>query len=110
MIIKREIDGALHEFELTAEEMRGAFYEQERAFDGEDIYLYLENFADGPEDEWFEKKYGVPFNFIEQNLSAIVAEKREYEDNGLIWHAAVDTALTSVTGRKKRADERAEVK
>lgn len=97
MKIQREVNGMMVEFELTPEELSGAYNEQQHLFDVQDIKDKIEGEMDPGE---FEEEYGVPADLVLQNdalLNEIARESRHNQDHyGQEWQYARDDAIREV--------------
>ena len=95
MKIKRIIDGKEYSFELTSEEMRNAYYEQQHFFDTEDVRSYISDMPEEFKEYSIQKESEILDN--EELLSRIAYRKRKYvDDYGMLWSVAVHEALKDV--------------
>ena len=91
MKIKREVNGQTVEFELTHEEMRDAFFEQQEAFDAQDIEMLVENFSE----EDFIEIYGLSPSVVLENVEEIGSRmRRNIEKYDMDWESARDEAVS----------------
>lgn len=102
MKITREINGQVIEIELTAEEVRSAYYEKEYEQDVQDVKTLLESL----DAEWFYEKYQVPLNWVYNNeelVESIAVEMRENIDkHDMHWDAARDNAVKDIIAKHVR--------
>lgn len=92
MTITREIDGKTYTFELTEQEQRSCFEEQQRKYDENDVEYFIKDYFDDA------KEFSEVFEMTpEQALSwkeKIASRKRKYQDEyGDIWSEAVRAAI-----------------
>ena len=100
MKIKRTVAGKEYEFELTSEELRKAYYEQEHFYDIKDVINYISDMSKEEFKERF-KEYSIQEESDlldnEELLSRIAYRKRKYiDDYGMIWSEATREALNDV--------------
>lgn len=89
-----------YEFELTSEELRNAYYEQEHLYDIKDVINYISDMSKEEFDKEF-KEYSIKSESElldnEELLSKVAYRKREYiDDYGMLWSEAVREALNDV--------------
>lgn len=97
MKIKRNCGGAIGELtiDLTAEELRAAYYEQEHLFDVEDVRIFLNDM----DDEDFAD-YGVSRLEMLEHIDDVAGRKRHYIDKyDMGWEAATEEAVRFCLGR-----------
>ena len=86
MKITREVNGQTVEFELTHKEMMDAFFEQQEAFDVQDIEELVGIFSE----EDFIEIYGLSQSVVLENAKEIGPRMRENMD----WGTARDEAVS----------------
>ena len=93
MKIKREINGTVHEFELTSNELFEAYYEQEHKFDVDD----MEDLICGLENEYVLEVYGVSAERFRELEPEMAYEKRRLMDKyDMAWNDARDEAVDRI--------------
>ena len=91
MKITREINGQTVEFELTHKEMLDTFFEQQEAFDAQDIEMLVENFSE----EDFIEIYGLSPSVVLENVEEIGSRMRKnIEKYDMDWESARDEAVS----------------
>lgn len=99
MKITREINGTLHEITLTDDELRAAYWEQQQLFDEADIQTIIDECDDDPEQ--FLLSHGSPIEQVKSNITRIALEKRHFENQGMGWSDAIETAIQYVLRRNE---------
>ena len=98
MKIKREINGTVHEFELTSNELCEAYYEQEHKFDIDDV----DDLICGLDDEYVLEVYGVDAERFRELEPEMAYEKRRLMDKyDMAWNDARDEAVDSILEKYK---------
>lgn len=91
MKITREVNGQTVEFELTHKEMVDTFFEQQEAFDAQDIEMLVENFSE----EDFIEIYGLSPSVVLENAEEIGSRMRKnIEKYDMDWESARDEAVS----------------
>jgi hypothetical protein len=91
MKITREVNGQTVEFELTDKEMLDTFFEQQEAFDAQDVVMLIEHYSE----EEFVEKYGVSPTVILENSGEIGSRMRRNIDKyDMDWESARDEAVS----------------
>ena len=91
MKITREFNGQAVEFELTHDEMMRTFFEQQEAFDAQDVKALTENFSE----EDFIEIYGLSPSVVLENAEEIGSRMRKYMDKyDMNWESARDEAVS----------------
>lgn len=99
MKITREINGTLHEITLNDDELCAAYWEQQQLFDEADVQTIIDEYDDDPEQ--FLLAHGSPIEQVKANIAEIALEKRYFEDQGMGWRDAIDTAIQYVLRRNE---------
>ena len=95
MNITREINGVIHEIELTDNELYQAYLEKEFQFDRMDV----EDVFDGISDDDLIEAYGVGFDAIAPLIDEMAEQKRRNMDKyDMSWDYARDDAIRYVLG------------
>lgn len=93
MIIKREVNGTVHEFELTDDERLNAYEEQQHMYDRTDVrdhFLFME-------ESDLIASYGKTMAGIEASFDDIAYEMRRNIDKyDMAWTAALDEAIGDI--------------
>lgn len=102
MIIKRTFESPFmqpqeFEIELTAEELRQAYYEQQAEFDASDMRYYLEEIEDFLLDRRISKEKIKKLNSASDELGAEL--RRQIDKYDMSWVDARSVALSSVAVR-----------
>lgn len=93
MTISRLIDGKEYKFELTEQELRDAYAEQEAIYDEMNVKEYLFPY----DDEYFEQNYGLTVEQVEEKISEIAAElRRNLDKYDMRFEDAMDTAIATI--------------
>lgn len=91
MKITREVNGQTVEFELTHKEMMDTFFEQQKAFDAQDIEMLVEDFSE----EDFIEIYGLSPSVVLENAEEIGSRMRKNIDKyDMDWGTARDEAVS----------------
>jgi len=91
MKITREVNGQTVEFELTHNEMMDTFFEQQKAFDAQDIEMLVEDFSE----EDFIEIYGLSPSVVLENAEEIGSRMRKNIDKyDMDWETARDEAVS----------------
>ena len=91
MKITREVNGQTVEFELTNKEMMDTFFEQQKAFDAQDIEMLVESFSE----EDFIEIYGLSPSVVLENAEEIGSRMRKnIEKYDMDWESARDEAVS----------------
>ncbi len=103
MVIKRTFESPFmqpqeFEIELTAEERRQAYYEQQAEFDATDMQYYLEEIEDFLIDRRVSKKKIEKLRSMADKLGAEL--RRNIDNYDMSWEYARDAALKTVAGRE----------
>lgn len=97
MNIKRMVAGKELKFELTPDELRDAFYEQQSIYDHDDMMYYLEENRESLIDSGYKKEF---VDTLGQYLDEMGYELRRQQDKyDLSWEYARDEALRVVLRR-----------
>lgn len=103
MKIKRTVNGQELEFELTAQERWGAYFEQEKIFDAGDCAEMI----DGMSDEQCLDAYEITVEEFRKLLPYMGQEKRRLMDKyNMEWTYARDEAISSVISDYKKGEIR----
>lgn len=102
MVIKRTFESPLmqpqeFEIELTAEERRQAYYEQQAEFDATDMQYYLEEIEDSLIDQRMSKEKIKKLYSATDELGAEL--RRNIDKYDMSWEYARPAALSAVAGR-----------
>ena len=98
MEITREINGELHTFEITSQEMLDAYYEQEFKNDRYDMEEYIHQI----EEDDFVETYGRSLADAEKELDELAYLLRKNIDKyDMHWTDARDEALENWSARDK---------
>lgn len=103
MIIKRTFESSFMqpqevEIELTAEERRQAYYEQQAEFDATDMQYYLEEIEDFLLDKRISKKKIEKLYSMTDELGAEL--RRNMDKYDMSWEYAREAALQTVVKRE----------
>lgn len=103
MIIKRTFESTFMqpqevEIELTAEERRQAYYEQQAEFDATDMQYYLEEIEDSLIDKRISKKKIEKLRSMADELGAEL--RRNIDKYDMSWEYAREAALQTVARRE----------
>ena len=104
MKIVRGVNGTEVEFELTDQELREAYYEQQHKFDIEDIEWAFEDVS---EEEIIET-YGLPLEEIKPLLDRIAYRYRKYRNDDEGWTYDRDEAISYILSAYMEEKEREE--
>ena len=92
MVITRMVDGVLHEFKLSKQELIDAYFEQEYNFDTEDVLGHLNSSEDDV--------YDVSIDELKNAVDRIVYEyRRNMDDYEMCWYDAREHAIQEIAGR-----------
>lgn len=102
MVIKRTFESPFmqpqeFEIELTAEELRQAYYEQQAEFDASDMLYYLEEIMDTLLDRRISREKIKKLNSASYELGAEL--RRQIDKYDISWVDARPVALSSVAAR-----------
>ena len=102
MIIKRTFESPFmqpqeFEIELTAEELRQAYYEQQAEFDASDMRYYLEEIGDFLLDRRISKEKIKKLNSASDELGAEL--RRQIDKYDMSWEYARPEALRAVAAK-----------
>ncbi|MBQ6960537.1 MAG: hypothetical protein IJP78_06140 [Clostridia bacterium] len=93
MVITREVNGAIHEFELTDDERLNAYEEQQHEYDRtdvQDLFAFME-------ESDLIASYGKTMAEIETLFDDIAYEMRRNIDKyDMAWTAALDEAIGDI--------------
>lgn len=93
MTIKRVICGVEHEFQLSKEELREAFEEQEHLYDVSDVEAYF----DAYDDDDIKRDYGRDRAEIESMFEKIACEmRRNIYKYDMDWRDAREAAIAEL--------------
>ena len=102
MTITRGINGQEVTFKLTPQEMSAAFFEQQHAFDEEDIEWAIEDYTD---DDCMED-YGVTLEEFRNLIPRIARRFRKYIDNDDGWADTREWAILDYIRYEKEVESR----
>lgn len=90
MTITREINGQVHEIELSSNELCDAYYKKQYDFDQQDI----EDVFDGRDDDDLIECYGLGRDVLDTLIEDMAESKRQNIDKyDMDWVAARDCAI-----------------
>ena len=97
MQIKRKLAGLTITMDLTGNELFGAYQEQQRLFDIENVHQEL---VDQPDSELI-RQYGLPLGGLEPLEDEMAAKLRSNLDKEMSWDYALSDAIRSTAERHK---------
>lgn len=96
MKITRTINGTAVEIELTAQEMRAAYDEQQHEYDCDDVRTLFDSFSD---DDLIDM-YGYPRSALDPYVGEIADEmRRMIYKYDVDWDYARETAASEIMGK-----------
>ena len=97
MQIKRKLAWLTITMDLTGNELFGAYQEQQRLFDIENVHQEL---VDQPDSELI-RQYGLPLGGLEPLEDEMAAKLRSNLDKEMSWDYALSDAIRSTAERHK---------